>query len=375
VPLTDIASVADDCGEPTAKRSELLNRRLGNRVPVRFSVFIPAYNDARWLPGTIESVLAQTHQDWELVVGDNASEKDLQSIVAAYADERIRYHRFDTHVDLVDNHNRTLALCRFEWLNLLSADDRLDPNCLATMAARIEELQAAGTTPAMVLTACRPVDEDGRPATYEFSRSWAIKRLDDGLYDGRAWLHHIAAPGQVPWNVGSLAVSRDVIEVMGGYYRTEIGLSVDIDMALRVSAYGPVAYIDQPLLDYTVRSGGMNKEVARKDRARARMTSHGAVLRSGLAVHEARRQVGDDERRYVRRMIAQSFIGRALQHRYLPDGGGRRGAIGNVARAFRYDPTWFLDGRQALRGMAAVIAPTRLIVGTKERFRARGSSF
>jgi len=99
------------------------------------------------------------------------------------------------------------------------------------------------------------------------------------------------------------------------------------------------------------------------------------VLRSGLAVHEARRQVGDDERRYVRRMIAQSFIGRALQHRYLPDGGGRRGAIGNVARAFRYDPTWFLDGRQALRGMAAVIAPTRLIVGTKERFRARGSSF
>jgi len=56
VPLTDIASVADDCGEPTAKRSELLNRRLGNRVPVRFSVFIPAYNDARWLPGTIESV-------------------------------------------------------------------------------------------------------------------------------------------------------------------------------------------------------------------------------------------------------------------------------------------------------------------------------
>jgi len=121
--------------------------------------------------------------------------------------------------------------------------------------------------------------------------------------------------------------------------------SVDIDMALRVSAYGPVAYIDQPLLDYTVRSGGMNKEVARKDRARARMTSHGAVLRSGLAVHEARRQVGDDERRYVRRMIAQSFIGRALQHRYLPDGGGRRAAIGNVARAFRIDPTWWLDPR------------------------------
>ena len=244
-------------------------------MPARFSVFIPVYNDARWLAGAIDSVLAQTHTDWELVIGDNASERDLQSIVAGYSDERIRYHRWDTHVDFVDNHNRTLGLCRYEWLNLLSADDRLHPDCLAKMAARLDELAGQGTTPAMIATACRPVDEEGRPATYEFSRSWRIKQLPDGLYDGRAWLHHIAAPGQVPWNIGSLAVRRDVVDVMGGFYRVEIGLSVDIDMALRVAAYGPVAYIDEPLLDYTVRAGGMNREVARKDRARARMTTHG----------------------------------------------------------------------------------------------------
>jgi glycosyltransferase involved in cell wall biosynthesis len=344
-------------------------------VPVRFSVFIPVYNDARWLPGAIDSVLAQTHPDWELVIGDNASERDLQSIVAGYSDDRIRYHRWESHTDFVDNHNRTIGLCQFEWLNLLSADDRLHPECLARMAARVEELAEAGTTPAMVVTACRPVDEEGRSATYEFSGSWRIKQLPDGLYDGRAWLHHIAAPGQVPWNIGSLAIGRHVIEVIGGFYRVEIGLSVDMEMALRVGAYGPVAYIDERLLDYTVRPGGMNKELARRDRARAVMTSHGSVLRSGLAVHEARRDVGDDERRYVRRMIAQSFIGRALQHRYLPDGSGRRGALGNVARAFRHDPTWFLDGRQAARGLAALVAPRWMIVGTKERLRARRSTF
>src|SRR5262245_36571902 len=232
-------------------------------VPVRFSIFIPVYNDARWLPGAIESVLAQTHQDWELVIGDNASEKDLAEIAAAYPDERIRYHRWDEHTDFVDNHNRTIRLCRFEWLNLLSADDRLHPDCLAKMAARIEELAATGVTPAMIATACRPIDEDGRPATYEFSGSWRIKNLPDGLYDGRAWLRHVAEPGQVPWNVGSLAVNRDVAEVLGGYFRVEIGLSVDIDMALRVAAYGPIAYIDEQLLDYTVRSGGINRELAR----------------------------------------------------------------------------------------------------------------
>ncbi len=344
-------------------------------MPVQFSVFIPVYNDARWLAGAIDSVLAQTHQDWELVIGDNASERDLASIAAAYPDPRIRYHRWDRHTDFVDNHNRTISLCRFDWLQLLSADDRLHPECLAKMAARIEELAADGTTPAMVATACRPVDEDGKPATFEFSGSWRIKRLSDGLYDGRAWFHHIAAPGQVPWNVGSLAVGRHVTEVLGGFFRVEIGLSVDIDMALRVGAYGPVAYIDEPLLDYTVRAGGINRELARKDRTRAQMTTHGKVLLSGLGVHEARRDVGDDERRYVRKMIGQSFIGRALQHRWVPDGNGRRGALGNVARAFRNDPLWFLDARQAARGLAAILAPTWLIVRLKDRYRTRGAAF
>lgn len=344
-------------------------------MPVQFSVFIPVYNDARWLAGAIDSVLAQTHQDWELVIGDNASEKDLAAIVAAYPDERIRYHHWDTHTDFVDNHNRTIGLCRFEWLNLLSADDRLHPECLAKMAARVEALAAEGTTPTMVATACRPVDEDGKPATFEFSGSWRIKPLRDGLHDSRAWFHHVAAPGQVPWNVGSLAVGRHVTDVLGGFFRVEIGLSVDIDMALRVGAYGPVVYIDEPLLDYTVRSGGINRELARKDRTRARMTTQGRVLLSGLAVHEARREVGDDERKYVRTMIGQSFIGRALQHRFVPDGGGRRAALGNVGRAFRSDPLWFLDVRQAARGFAAIVAPTWMIVRMKDRYRTRGSAF
>lgn len=344
-------------------------------MPVRFSIFIPVYNDARWLGGAIESVLAQTHEDWELVIGDNASERDLAGIAAGYPDARIRYQRWDRHTDFVDNHNRTIRLCGYEWVQLLSADDRLHPECLARMAARIEQLAAAGTTPAMVLTACRPVSEAGEPATFEFSGSWRIKHLADGLYDGRAWLRHIAEPGQVPWNVGSLAISRDVVDVLGGFFRVEIGLAVDIEMALRVGAYGPVAYVDEQLLDYTVRSGGINRELARRDRAKARMTTHGAVLRSGLAVHEARREVGEDERRYVQRMIGQSFVSRALQHRYLPDGAGRRAALGNVARAFRQDPFWFTDPRQTVRALAAVFAPTWLIVRAKSRYQASGRTF
>jgi len=106
-------------------------------VAMPFSIFIPVWNDQCWLGGAIESVLAQSYPDWELVIGDNASDEDLRSVVEAYTDPRIRYWRWPTHTDLFANFNRTMQLCSGEWLQLLSADVRLHPPCPARMAAAI----------------------------------------------------------------------------------------------------------------------------------------------------------------------------------------------------------------------------------------------
>jgi glycosyltransferase involved in cell wall biosynthesis len=337
-------------------------------VTATFSIFTPVYNDARWLAGAIESVLGQTYPHWELVIGDNASERDLASIVAGYPDQRIRFQRWEKHVGIADNHNRTILLCRNDWLQILSADDRLAPGCLERMAGRIEEATAAGREPALVITACRPVFEDGTDARHAFSGSWRLKHIPTGTYQPAEWLRHVAEPGQVPWNVGSVALARHVWEVMGGFFREEVGLSIDIDMVLRASAYGPVEYLEEELLDYTVRPGGINKELARNDRAGRRLTTLGSALLSGLAVHEARRLVSPAERRFVERQVAGTFVGRALQQRYLPGGRGRRGALADLRRAFNWDLLWFLSRRQALRAALAVGAPRTVIVRAKDRF-------
>jgi glycosyltransferase involved in cell wall biosynthesis len=337
-------------------------------VAPTFSIFTPIYNDARWLPGAIESVLAQTYPEWELVIGDNASERDLASIVKRYPDERIHYRRWERHTGIADNHNRTILLCRNDWLQILSADDRLAPTCLERMAARIDEATVAGREPALVITACRPVLEDGTEAGHEFSGSWRVKHLPSGTYEPHQWLRHVAEPGQVPWNVGSVALARRTWEVMGGFFREEVGLTIDVDMVLRASAYGPVEYLEDELLDYTVRPGGINKELSRNDRSTRRMTTMGAALLSGLAVHEARRSVSASERRFVEHQIAATFVGRALQHRYLQGGRGRRGAVADLRRAFSWNPLWYLAVRDLSRALLAIVAPRRVIVGAKGWF-------
>lgn len=59
---------------------------------VKVSVILPCYNGSRWISSAIESVLAQTYPDFELVVVDDGSTDDSREIVASYLyDGRVRY--------------------------------------------------------------------------------------------------------------------------------------------------------------------------------------------------------------------------------------------------------------------------------------------
>jgi glycosyltransferase involved in cell wall biosynthesis len=329
---------------------------------VRFSVYIPVWNGARWLDGAIESLLAQTYQDWELVIGDNASTDGTGEIATRRTDPRIRYHRWEDFSEISENYNRTLHLCQGDWLQLLGVDDRLDPLCLEHMADRIDKAAAAGRPLALVVTTCRRVDEEGRPADREYYRHGRIGTFRNGIYSGAEWLAAVAAPAALPWNSGSVAISHEVMDKIGSLFRPETGVCADIELYLRVAAYGDVGYIDEPLLDFMVH--GSSDGVARVRRNLENGDPFGPLgiaFAAGLAIHEMRRDVTDAERRAVRGAIARELLGRALLHRYHPGGRGRRGAVRDVARAAGWSARTALQPRQIAKAAAAILAPGRVL--------------
>ena len=64
---------------------------------MKFSITIPAYKRS-YLKEAIDSCLAQTYKDFELIIVNDASPEDLDSIVNSYSDNRIRYYKNETNI-------------------------------------------------------------------------------------------------------------------------------------------------------------------------------------------------------------------------------------------------------------------------------------
>lgn len=108
---------------------------------MKFSITIPAYKQ-KYLNEAIESCLAQTYKDFELIIVDDASPEDLKSVVERFQDSRIRYYRNEKNcgaLKVVDNWNISLGYATGDYVICMGDDDRLLPNCLEEYSRLIEK--------------------------------------------------------------------------------------------------------------------------------------------------------------------------------------------------------------------------------------------
>jgi glycosyltransferase involved in cell wall biosynthesis len=94
------------------------------------TVAIPTYRGAAFIGAAIQSVLAQTFGDFELVVIDDNSPDDTERVVRGFSDPRIRYLRNAHNLGPQGNWNRCLDEARGRYFKLLPHDDLLMPHCL-----------------------------------------------------------------------------------------------------------------------------------------------------------------------------------------------------------------------------------------------------
>src|SRR5207249_476102 len=89
------------------------------------SFVVPCYNLAQYLTDCLDSVLAQSFTDFEVLIMDDCSPDDTPRVAAAFTDNRVSHIRHETNLGHMQNYNVGIERARGKYLWLLSADDRL----------------------------------------------------------------------------------------------------------------------------------------------------------------------------------------------------------------------------------------------------------
>lgn len=132
-----------------------------NNHPPQVSIGLPVYNGERYIATAIESILAQTFTDFELIISDNASTDDTEAICRAFAakDGRIHYHRSPVNRGASWNYNQTFDLSSGQYFRWHAADDAMEPELLAKSVAILDNQPEV----VLVFTWVQDIDEEGNP--------------------------------------------------------------------------------------------------------------------------------------------------------------------------------------------------------------------
>jgi glycosyltransferase involved in cell wall biosynthesis len=231
----------------------------------RFSVCIPNYNHGAFLGAAIESVLAQTCSDFEIVVSDNASTDDSISVVESFASPRVRLVRNPQNLGISANFDRAVEASTGRHVLMLSADDQMLPEALECYASVLDGL-GDDAERSLVISAYDVVDRDGthlysmyRPlGTYFYE---TIEPGEAGATDagdaletssGLDILAEALRRRLAPAPFVATCYPRVLYDAVGGY-RSGFRAWPDTHFVLKLLALDPdVVYVPQRLFSYRV---------------------------------------------------------------------------------------------------------------------------
>jgi len=234
-----------DLPDLAAAEQALLARLADARPagPPRFSVLVPTYNQAAFLPQAVASLMGQTCRDWEAVVVDDGSTDDTPQVLQALCarEPRLRAIR-QRNGGVAAALNRALAEARGEWICWLSSDDLFLPEKLALHEEAIRQRPL-----------CR-FFHSGFLLLDELSRRLVEPEPPAASLIPEPALQVVAFLAQNYVNGISIAVHREVFAEVGTFDEA-LRQGQDYDLWLRITARHHSVYLDQPTCVSRVHPG------------------------------------------------------------------------------------------------------------------------
>lgn len=279
----------------------------------RVSVIVPTYERGALAARAVDSVLAQTFADFEVLVVDDGSTDDTRDRFEHHLDGRIRYVRQSRNLGVAAARNRGLREACGDLVAFLDSDDEWFPDKLARQVPHFDQRSEVG------LVYGGMVDDDGRGGTSIIRPRHRGRLLDRLLVDNV--LHGGAS---------NVVVRRSVVAA-AGFFDESLPAIEDWDWFTRVSRWVEVDAVDEPVARYHDPRDAVRRSL-----------DVGANLEARAAFHRK-------HRRAMRRA--------GVEHQFLAESARRHQTAGNRVAARRL-------ARSAVRAAPGRLAPYRTLART-----------
>ncbi|MEU0496662.1 glycosyltransferase [Mycobacterium sp. NPDC006124] len=241
------------------------------RTSPRVSLCIPAYQAERHLRATLDSVLAQTYDDIEIVVVDNNSDDHTGDILASVHDRRVRVLRNTETLPIAENFNRAVTQSRGHYVKLICADDTLEPDCIA------QQVGIMDAHPGVALVSVKTdfIDDVG-----DILRPGKGLRGIAGRQSAQRTVRRVVRSGTNPIGPPVAALFRRSDFDLCGGFNGDLPFPMELDLWVRLIRHGDFYGLPKTLASFRIGSGSMTA-----------LTSARSQL--GQQIEFVRRLVGD----------------------------------------------------------------------------------
>ena len=277
------------------------------------SIIIPTYNREELLRVAVKSVIAQTHDDWELIIADDGSTDGTRDYLADLNEPRIRIMLLEHDGNQSRVRNAAVTVARGEWIALLDSDDVWLPDKLAMQLSDLARRPECGWS----CTGLGFIDEQGRPTP---------RRAGVPYHPYSGWILEALLTFDAAATTTSLLVRRSLLADVGGFDE-RFPFRGDYELELRLAARSELCALAEPLVllrQHSSRSTSMER-VSNLYRENAR------IFRSVEQTTSDQKIRGICRRQYVIQLVGEA---RALSRE-----GDQRASLVCLARALREAPT------------------------------------
>lgn len=221
---------------------------MQNNQPL-VSVIMNCYNSDTYLKEAIDSVLAQTYQNWEIIFWNNQSTDRSAEIVKSYDDERIKYFYAPKHTLLGEARNLAVEKASGEWIGILDCDDVWHDGKLEIQLANID------VSIGMIYSRAEFLVEDN------CGKSYMAKSIKKSYYPKRKTLPSGNIFSELLYDcfipLPSVLIKMDLFIEVGGIDGS-LKVAEDYDIFLKIANISHVKAIDEILCKYRVHGNNLS---------------------------------------------------------------------------------------------------------------------